>query len=141
MGVKGNSTAALNTLMQSRRWLALTRRERVLAESGLLEWVENKEMLDTLRSLVLDMPALIGFRNTDGANALHSAAHDAKAVPLVCALIKEGVDPAATNDAGQTPADVARERGHALQATLLGRAADDKRKRDLKQQQQQTTKT
>ena len=50
---------------------------------------------------------------------------------LLCALIKEGVDSTAVNDGGQTPGDVAREAGHALQATLLDRAADDKRKRDL----------
>ena len=54
----------------------------------------------------------------------------------MCSLIKEGVDPKATNMTGRTPAYEASEAGHALQATLLERAADDKRKRDLQQQQQ-----
>ena len=74
---------------------------------------------------------------SDGSNALHTAAKHGRAAPLICALIKEGVDPASRNDAGLTPADVAEEKGHTLQATLLNRATDDKRKRDLSQQQQQ----
>ena len=97
-------------------------------------------MLYLVRSLVLDMSALVDCLDHQGNNALHAAARDGKAVPLICALIKEGVDPTAINDAGQTPAETAREAGHTLHVTLLDRAADDKRKRDLKQQQQQTTK-
>ena len=56
----------------------------------------------------------------------------------MCALIKDGVDPTARNYIGQTPADMARQAGHALQATLLDRAAEDKRKREG--QQKGTTK-
>ena len=70
-------------------------------------------------------------------SALRAAARDGRPVPLIGALIKEGVDPATKNDADQTPGDVARAAGHTLQATLLDRAADDNRKRETKQHQQQ----
>ena len=76
------------------------------------------------------------YQDAYGNDALHAAAHNGKAVPLICALIKEGVDCTAQNCADQTPAGAAREAGHALQAALLERAAEDKRKRNLKQQQQ-----
>ena len=112
----------------------MSRTERLQAEQFVVHAVKDKPTYDAVRSLVLDMPTLIRYRDAGSNNALHSAAKHGKAVPLICALIKEGVDPTARNRAGQTPADVAREAGHALQTTLLDRAAEDKRKRDLQQQ-------
>ena len=115
----------------------MSRTERLYAERQLLHGVNDTATLVALRGLVLEMPALVSYRDTDGDNALHYAARDGRAVPLICALIKEGVDPTATNDAGQTPAEMAHEKAHTLQAMLLNRAAEDKRRRDLQQQQQQ----
>ena len=133
-GAQTGSVAALKALLTSPRWLAMSRTQRIQAERAILHYVKDKTTLDIIRSLVLDMSALICFQYSDGNNALHTAAQFGKAVSLICALIKEGVDPTALNSAGQTPADMARETGHTLQATLLKRAADDKRKRDLRQQ-------
>ena len=118
-------------MLTSPRWLAMSRTERVQAESGLIHHVKDKATFDAICRLVLDMSALIHYQDSDGDNALHCAAYNGKAVPLICALIKAGVDPTARTHAGQTPADMASEQGHTLQATLLERAADDKRKRDL----------
>ena len=134
-GAKFGSIAALKALMTSPQWLAMSRTEHLDAECGLLFRVKDKPTFDAVRSLVLDMSVLVTHRTSEEDNALHYAAQEGRAVPLICAFIKEGVDPTASNTAGQTPADVAREAGHALQATLLERAADDKRKRDLQQQQ------
>ena len=137
IGVSDSSIAALHALMTSPQWLAMSRTERLQAECGLLHYVRDKATLEAVRSLALDMLAPVLYRMTDGNNALHTAAYLGKAVPLICALIKEGVDPTVANNAGQLPADKAREAGHTLQATLLERAADDKRKRDLLQQQEE----
>ena len=137
LGVCNGSIAALKVLMQCPRWLGMSRTERLQAERRLLRFVEDKPTLDAVRNLVLNMSALVSYQDAHGNNALHQAGHNGKAAPLICSLIKEGVDPTAVNDDGQTPADVAHEEGHALQATLLNRAAEDKRKRDLQQQQQQ----
>ena len=134
---QGGSIAALNALMTSPRWQAMSRRERLGAERLLLLYVANKATLNALRSLLLEITALTSEHDVVGCNALHSAAMHGKAAPLICALIKEGVDPTAKTDHDQTPAEAALEAGHTLQATLLNRAADDKRKRDLQQQQQQ----
>ena len=129
--------AALQALTTTPEWLALSRTQRLQAEGRLAHYVKDKATLDALRSLVLDLPRLFRSRDNYGNNALHATAQDGKPIPLICVLIKEGVDPTARNNVGQTPADVAREAGHALQTTLLERAAEDKRKRDLQQQQQQ----
>ena len=111
----------------------MSRTERLEAECGLIAFAKDKATLDALHSLVLDMQALICYQDTGGNNSLHAAAVIGKPVPLICALIKEGVDPTATNNAGQTPADMASEAGYTLQATLLNRAAEDAR---IRQQQQ-----
>ena len=136
-GAARGSIAALQTLMTSPQWLAMNIYDRVQAESAVFHQVREIATLNALCSMVLDTSVPARFMFADGSNALHSAARHGKAVPLICALIKEGVDPAATNDAGQTPAEAAREAGHTLHATLLERAADDMRRRDLMQQQQQ----
>ena len=128
------STTALKTLMTSAQWLAMSRTERLQAEYKLLHSVEDNATLDALRGLVSDMSTLVQSKSPGGDNALHFAARHGKAVPLICALIKEGVDPTATNLFDQTPTDVAREAGHTLQATLLDRAAEGKRRRELQQQ-------
>ena len=138
VGTRSGNIAALNALMTSLQWLAMSRSERLTAERLLLHSVRDKPALNAIRSLVLHMPTLVQSQTDGRNNALHTAAHQGKAVPLICALIKEGVDPTVRNDAGQTPADLAREAGHTLQASLLDRAADDKRKRDLQQQRQLT---
>ena len=111
-------------------------RGRLEAEDKLLHHVKDKATLDAVRGLVPDMPALVHYQDVNGNNPLHTAAETGRAVPVICALIKEGVDPTTRNRAGQIPAEVASEAGHALQATLLERAADDKRKRDLLLRQQ-----
>ena len=139
LGAKYGSIAALTALMTSPSWLAMSRTERLVAESGLLCSLKDTATFRAVQSLVLDVPALMCYQDAEGRNALHYAADQGKAVPLICALIKEGVDPTATDYAGQTPAEMARDAGHALQVTLLTRAADDKRKRDLQQQQQNRT--
>ena len=141
VGAKYSSIAALKALMTSPQWLAMSRTQRLPAEISLLDSVKDTATLQAMRSLVLDMSALVRFQDRVGYNALHAAACYGRAIPLICALIKEGVDPTARNKAGQTPAHVASEAGHTLQATLLERAADDKRKRDLLQQQQQQQQT
>ena len=122
--------------MASHWWLAVSRTERLNAECKLLHYMQGKPTLDAVRDLVLDLSALVQHQDVYGNHALHRAAHNGKAIPLMCALIKEGVDFKAHNFANQTPVEAAREAGHALQTTLLDRAADDKRKHDLKQQQQ-----
>ena len=115
--------------MTSPRWIALSRAARVTAECLMLHDVKDIAALEAVRKLVLDMRALVRASDDNGVNALHAAAIYGKPVPLVCALIKEGVDPTAKNSNGQTPADVATESGHALQAKLLQRAAEDAYKR------------
>ena len=130
-GAGHGSIAALKALLASPQWLAMRTTDRLTAEQALLYCVKDTATLSAIRSLVLDMSVLIQRVDPDdGGNALHYGAEYGKAVPLICALIKEGVNPAARNKAGQTPAEVAREAGHTLQATLLERAADDKRRRD-----------
>ena len=136
-GALFGSKAALMALMTSPQWLAMSRIERLQAEGGLLHHVQENSTLDAVRILVADMPSLVRLRSAGENTALHTAALRGCAAPVMCALIKEGVDPTTRNDAHQTPADVARQAGHALQATLLDRAAEDKRKRDLQRQQQQ----
>ena len=135
-GAQFGSIAALKALMTSPRWLAMSRTARLEVERLLLRAVRDNSTLDVVRSLVLDMSTLVTHRTGDGGNALHYGAQSGEAVPLICALIKEGVDPSTRNNAGQTPADLARATGHVLQATLLQRAAEDKRRRDLQQQQE-----
>ena len=48
-----------------------------------------------------------------------------RSAPLLCRLIKMGVNQDARTVHGQTPADKAREKGHTLLAQLLDRAAQD----------------
>ena len=137
-GVMHGRSVALKALMTSPEWLAMSGTERIRAEWRLLQYVDDTPTMKALRSLVLNKVMPVSNKDRDGNNALHYAALVGKAVPLICALITEGVDPTLINDASQTPADVAHEKAHTLQSTLLNRAADDKRKRDLLQQQQQT---
>ena len=134
VGANYGSIEALSALMTSPQWLGMSRTERISAERMLLHLISNNSILNTVRGLVLNLSALVSHQDENGQNALHAAAELGKAVPLICALIKEGVDPTAINNAGQTPADVAHEAGHVLQATLLNRAAEDKRRRDPQQQ-------
>ena len=129
------SIASLKALMTSPRWLAMSTTERHQAENDLLHWVRDVKTLDVLRSHVVNMPALVACLDPERNNVLHTAAFVGKTVPTICALIKEGGDPTALNEQNETPADTARRAGHTLQATLLTRAAEDKRRRDLQQQQ------
>ena len=78
----------------------------------------------------LDSSALVRYTDASKCNALHDAGCYRRQAPLICALIKHGVDPTAVNARGQTPAEMVRQAGHTLQATLLDRASEDKRKRD-----------
>ena len=81
--------------MTSHQWLAMSRTERLEAECKLLHYMQGKPTLDAVHDLVLNMSALVQHQDVYGNNALHRAAHDGKAVPRICALIKEGIDPAA----------------------------------------------
>jgi ankyrin repeat protein len=54
---------------------------------------------------------------------LHTAAKHGYAVPMVCLLIKAGVDLRAVNWQGKTAAQLAHDNGHTLHAQLLTRAA------------------
>ena len=56
---------------------------------------------------------------TQSGTALHTAVHRERPLPVLCALIKLGVDCSARNAAGQTAADVARENGLKMHAQLL----------------------
>jgi uncharacterized protein len=60
-----------------------------------------------------------------GDTCLHTAARHGRSAPVVCTLIKAGVDISAVNHSNQTAAQVAEERGHKLIAALLTRAAQD----------------
>jgi ankyrin len=60
-----------------------------------------------------------------GNTALHVAAVHKFAAPVLCLLIKAGVDLHAVNSAGKTAAQVAADTGNALAAALLTRAARD----------------
>jgi uncharacterized protein len=65
-------------------------------------------------------------KTTDRGNtALHVAAAHKFAAPVLCLLIKAGVDLRAVNGAGKTAAQVAADSGNTLAAALLMRAARD----------------
>ena len=77
-GVIKGSIAALEALMTSSRWLAMSRLERLRVESSLLNFVNDVPTLNALRRLVGHMSALVKLRCSEGNNALHMAAHLAK---------------------------------------------------------------
>jgi ankyrin repeat protein len=56
---------------------------------------------------------------------LHVAAAHKLTAPVLCLLIKAGVDLRALNDDGETAAEVASSNGNTLAAALLTRAAAD----------------
>ena len=73
-----------------------------------------------------NLPLLLQIRTETGNSVLHSAIKRDRPVPVICKLLKLGVDPLAKNRHGQTPADLARSKGQTLIAQLLDRAAQDK---------------
>mmetsp|Transcript_75593 Transcript_75593/g.179636 ORF Transcript_75593/g.179636 Transcript_75593/m.179636 type:complete len:603 (+) Transcript_75593:66-1874(+) len=83
-----------------------------LARDG--KWDELFAKLDNHRSLVNARPAVRAY------GILHQAAYHGDDRALALLLDNYGADPAAVNKHGQTPADVAAERGHALAAEMLG---------------------
>jgi uncharacterized protein len=65
-------------------------------------------------------------RTTDqGGTCLHTAAALNYPAPVICLLIKAGVDLRAVNSKGKTAAAVAHDKGNTLAAALLDRAARD----------------
>ena len=127
LGACSGSVQALETLLTSDTWRALSTEARLEAELRLFGYVQDVPTLNVVVKCALNVPAMARFCDNSRDNALHHVAAQGKAVPLICALIKQGVDPTARNSHGQIPADVAQQRGHALQATLLSRAAEDAR--------------
>ena len=69
--------------------------------------------------------AALEWKNAFGNTALHLAAARGTRIPIILRMVATGFDCSALNDLGQTPADVARETGHALQATLLDRKLEE----------------
>jgi ankyrin repeat protein len=77
----------------------------------------------TSLKVLLEAGADVRKRTADGDTCLHTAARHGRSAPVVCMLIKAGVDMSAVNDRNQTAAQVALERGNTLIAALLTRAA------------------
>jgi ankyrin repeat protein len=95
-------------------------------------------VVDDMSTTVLmaaDTPAVVKIllaagadvhRTTDqGSTCLHTAAACNYPAPVICLLIKAGVDLQALNSKGQTAAAVAHDKGNTLAAALLNRAAKD----------------
>jgi ankyrin repeat protein len=77
----------------------------------------------TALKVLLEAGADVHKRTADGDTCLHTAARHGRSAPVVCMLIKAGVDMSAVNDRNQTAAQVALERSNILIAALLTRAA------------------
>ena len=69
--------------------------------------------------LLLERGAPVNARQQAGWVPIHAAAQNGDR-PMVDLLLKHGADPKLANDQGKTSAMVAREKGHAEIATLLG---------------------
>ena len=88
--------------------------------------------IDTLVQHATNMKQNLAFRDSsDGGNSiLHKAVTLVRrSMRLLCSLMRAGADVLATNDAGQTPAELARAEGKVLLAQLLDRAAQDRTER------------
>ena len=99
MAAAYGSIAALKASMTSPQWLTMRVAERLQAHGVLLHHVQNSATLNGVHSLVVDMSALRQCHDIASNNALHTTASDGKAVPLICALIKESVDRTAVDSA------------------------------------------
>jgi uncharacterized protein len=84
--------------------------------------------VDTVKVL-LAAGADVHVTTAAGDTCLHKAAAHALPVPVVCLLIKAGVDLLAVNNAGKTAAQVAHAKGHALIEQILNRAAAQQQER------------
>ncbi len=69
--------------------------------------------------LLLDQGAPVNARQQGGWVPIHAAAQNGDR-PMVELLLQHHADPTIANDAGKTAAMVAREKGHADIASLLG---------------------
>lgn len=74
--------------------------------------------LDAAR-LLLEHGANVNARQHGGWVPIHSAAQNGDR-NMIELLLKHGADPSRANDQGQTPAAVARDKGHGAVAALLG---------------------
>lgn len=88
-----------------------------LAVTPLHSAVADDASIEITRSL-LAAGAAVNARSAQDGTALHTAAFVGHRA-IVELLLEMGADPAAKTSAGKTPADVARERGHAEIARLL----------------------
>jgi ankyrin repeat protein len=78
--------------------------------------------VDTLKPL-LAAGADVHVSTDKGDTCLHAAAKHKWSVPMICLLIKAGVNLHAVNSRGKTAAQLARDRGYTLIEQLLNRAA------------------
>eukprot|EP00953_Heterococcus_sp_UTEX-ZZ885_P023551 12933-Heterococcus_DN1.PRE.4 len=78
--------------------------------------------VDTVK-VVLAAGADVHVTNMIGDNCLHTAVRHNLPVPVICLLIKAGVDLHALNDYNETAADIAHEKNYKFIEQLLNRAA------------------
>jgi ankyrin repeat protein len=78
--------------------------------------------VDTVKTL-LAAGADVHVSNAAGDTCLHKAARHGLSAPVVCLLIKAGVNLHALNKKSKTAAQVARQYGNKLIEQLLNRAA------------------
>jgi uncharacterized protein len=78
--------------------------------------------VDTVKVL-LNAGADVHITTAAGDTCLHKAARHGLSAPVICLLIKAGIDIRALNETGQTAAQVAHDKGNTLIEQLLNRAA------------------
>lgn len=96
---------------------ATTASRNGLAVTPLHSAIADEASIEITRTL-LAAGAPVNARSAQDGTALHTAAFVGHRA-IVELLLEKGADPAARTTAGKTPADVARERGHAEIAQLL----------------------
>jgi ankyrin repeat protein len=73
--------------------------------------------------ILLAAGADVHVRTEKGDTCLHAAARHEASAPVMCLLIKAGIDLGAVNSVGKTTAQLAHDGGHTLIEQLLSRAA------------------
>jgi ankyrin repeat protein len=83
--------------------------------------------VDTMKVL-LAASADVNVTTVAGDTCLHAAARHELPVPVICLLIKAGVDLHVVNNRGQTATQIAHDKGSTLIEQLLNRAAAQQQK-------------